>query len=130
MNVCKGNVQFEGPINKKMKFTCERIGCPLFFILFLSSFFHVLFFVSCFLSFFLVYFLLQKHNDKHKHKVYFMVLVFTMAIHQIIAQVVSLQQIAITQHWSMMHVLLFFQSFWTCHQEFEAYGGMKWQLDI
>jgi hypothetical protein len=52
-----------------------------------------------------------------------------MAIHQTIAQVVSLQQIAITQHWSMMHVLLFFQSFLTCYQEFETYGRMKWQLD-
>jgi hypothetical protein len=33
------------------------------------------------------------------------VLVFTMAIHRVIAQVVSLQQVAITQHWNMMSVL-------------------------
>jgi hypothetical protein len=31
-----------------------------------------------------------------------------MAIHRVIAQVVSLQQVTITQHWSMMSGLLFF----------------------
>jgi hypothetical protein len=36
-----------------------------------------------------------------------------------------LQQVVITQHWSMMSVLLFFQSLWTWHQEFEAYGGTR-----
>jgi hypothetical protein len=35
--------------------------------------------------------------DEHKHKI-LVVLVFIMAIHQVIAQVVSLQQVAITQN--------------------------------
>ncbi len=39
------------------------------------------------------------------------VLVFTMAIHQVISQVISLQRVAITQHWSMMSALLFFSKF-------------------
>jgi predicted NAD-dependent protein-ADP-ribosyltransferase YbiA (DUF1768 family) len=34
-----------------------------------------------------------------------------MAIHRVIAQVISLQRIAITQHWSMMSALLFFSDF-------------------
>jgi hypothetical protein len=42
--------------------------------------------------------------DGHRHKI-LVVLVFTMAIHRVIAQVVSLQQVAITQHWNMTSVL-------------------------
>jgi hypothetical protein len=34
-----------------------------------------------------------------------------MAIHRVIAQTVSLQQVAITQHWNMMNALLFFSKF-------------------
>jgi hypothetical protein len=34
-----------------------------------------------------------------------------MAIHQDIAQVVSLQQVVITQHWNMMSALLVFLEF-------------------
>jgi len=49
-----------------------------------------------------------------------------MAIHRIIAQMVSLQRIDITQHWSMMNVLLFLlQSLWTRRQEFGTYGNMR-----
>jgi hypothetical protein len=44
--------------------------------------------------------------DGHRHKI-LVVLVFTMAIHRVIAQVVSLQQVAITQHWNMMSALVF-----------------------
>jgi hypothetical protein len=58
--------------------------------------------------------------DEHSHKI-LVVLVFTTAIHQVIAQAVSLQQIAITQHWNMMSALLFFKNLWTCHYKFGAY---------
>jgi hypothetical protein len=48
--------------------------------------------------------------DEHMHKI-LMVLVFTMAIHRVVAQVMSLQQVTITQHSNMMSVLLFFPEF-------------------
>jgi hypothetical protein len=67
--------------------------------------------------------------DEHKHKI-LVVLVFTMAMHQVIAQVVSLQQIVITQHYSMMMCCYFFQSLLTCHQDFGTYGSTRGQLDI
>ncbi len=62
-------------------------------------------------SFFFGCFLLQKHNGLVcRHKI-LVVLVFTMVIHGVISQVVSLQQVAITQHSSMMRALLFFLEF-------------------
>jgi hypothetical protein len=45
--------------------------------------------------------------DERRHKI-LVVLLFIMAIHQVIAQVVSLQRVLVTKHWSMMSVLLFF----------------------
>jgi hypothetical protein len=39
--------------------------------------------------------------DEHKHKI-LVALVFTMAMHWVIAQVVALEWIAIRQHWSTM----------------------------
>jgi hypothetical protein len=46
--------------------------------------------------------------DQHRHKI-LVVLVFTMAIHGVIAQVVSLQRVASTQHWNMMSALFFLE---------------------
>jgi putative copper export protein len=67
---------------------------------------------SLFLAFSLFFcaFYYKNTMDERKHKI-LMVLVFTMAIHQVIAQVMSLQQVPITQHCSMMSVLLFFSEF-------------------
>jgi hypothetical protein len=48
--------------------------------------------------------------DERRHKI-LAILVYTMAIHQVIAQVVSLQRVTITQHWSIMSALLFFLEF-------------------
>jgi hypothetical protein len=48
--------------------------------------------------------------DEHRHKI-LVVLIFTMAMNQIIAQVILLQQIIIAQHWNMISALLFFQEF-------------------
>jgi hypothetical protein len=48
--------------------------------------------------------------DQCRHEI-LVVLAFTMAIHGVISQVVSLQRVAITQHWSMMNALLFFLEF-------------------
>ncbi len=42
--------------------------------------------------------------DEHRHKI-LVALVFTMAMHQVIAQVVTLQQIIIEQHWSMVRAM-------------------------
>jgi hypothetical protein len=39
-------------------------------------------------------------------------LVFIMVMHQVIAQVITLQQVAIEQHWSMMGAMLFFMLTW------------------
>jgi hypothetical protein len=69
-------------------------------------------FFSLFLAFSLFFsaFYYKNTMDECKHKI-LMVLVFTVAIHQVIAQVMSLQQVTITQHCSMMSVLLFFSEF-------------------
>jgi len=118
-------VQFEGPISTKVRLTCERIR--LSFVLFSSYLFIFFTFFSLFLAFSLFFCVFYYKNtmDSHMHKI-LVVLVFTMAIHRIIAQMVSLQRVAITQHWSMMNVLLFLlQSLWTCRQEFGTYGSMK-----
>ncbi len=77
------------------------LNCPFFFFFF--SFFH---FFSLFLVFFLGAFYYKNTMDEHRHKI-LVVLVYTMAIHQVIAQVVSLQRVIITQHWSIMSVLFF-----------------------
>jgi len=84
-------------------------------------------FFPLFLAFSLFFcaFYYKNTMDYHMHKI-LVVLVFTMAIHRIIAQMVSLQRIDITQHWSMMNVLLFLlQSLWTRRQEFGTYGNMR-----
>jgi hypothetical protein len=60
---------------------------------------------------------MNEHSDK-----ILVVLVFTMAIHQLIAQVVSLQQVAITQHWSMMSALFFFRF---CEHAIKSLGHMQ-----
>jgi mannose/fructose/N-acetylgalactosamine-specific phosphotransferase system component IIB len=45
------------------------------------------------------------HERRHKILV---ALVFTMAMHRVIAQVVALEQITIGQHWSMMSAICCF----------------------
>ncbi len=67
---------------------------------------------SLFLAFSLFFcaFYYKNTMDEHMHKI-LMVLVFTMAIHRVVAQVMSLQQVTITQHSNMMSVLLFFPEF-------------------
>jgi hypothetical protein len=45
-----------------------------------------------------------------RHKI-LVVVVFTMAMHWVIAQVVELQWITIGQHWNMMSAMLFFMEF-------------------
>jgi hypothetical protein len=71
----------------------------LFFSLSLI-FFHVFsLFVSCFLYKKIVFYY-NNTMDEHRHKI-LVVLVFTVAI----AQVVLLQLVTITQHWSMMNAL-------------------------
>ncbi len=53
-----------------------------------------------------------------------MVLVFTMAIHLVIAQVVSLRRVAITQHWSMMSALFFIRF---CEHATKSSGICKYE---
>jgi len=48
--------------------------------------------------------------DEQRHKIV-MALIFIIAMHWVIAQVVALQRIAIGQHWSMMSVMLLFMEF-------------------
>jgi hypothetical protein len=57
-------------------------------------------------SLFFLCFLLKNTTDRRRHKI-LVVLVFTMVIHGVIAQVGSLQRVSITQHWNMMRVLFF-----------------------
>ncbi len=88
----------------------RRLGCSFFFFS-LFSFFScsfLCFFLS--LCFFFGAFYYKNTMDERRPKI-LMVLIFIMAIHQVIAQVISLQQIPITQHWSMTSVLLFFSEF-------------------
>ncbi len=70
-------------------------------------FFHVFFKKNCFI---LLFYLLLHTMDEHGHKI-LVVVVFTMAMHWAIAQVVELQWVAIGQHWSMMSAMLFFMEF-------------------
>jgi hypothetical protein len=69
-------------------------------------------FFYLFLVFSLFFCVFYYKNTMHecRHKI-LVVLVFTMAIHRVIAQVVSLQLVAITQHWNMMSALLVFSKF-------------------
>ncbi len=88
----------------------RRLGCSLFFF---SSLFIFFMFFSLFLPFSLFFFCAFYYKntmDECRPKI-LMVLIFIMAIHQVIAQVISLQQVPITQHWSMTSVLLFFSEF-------------------
>jgi len=81
-----------------VRFTCDKIRFTVSLCVFFSSFhfFRVFFFFnSCFLLYTKI----------------LVVLVFIMAIHWFIAQVVSLQPIAIVEDWSMMSALLFFSEF-------------------
>jgi hypothetical protein len=48
--------------------------------------------------------------DKHRHKI-IVALIFIIAMHWVIAQVVALQWVPIGQHWSMMSVMLFSMEF-------------------
>ncbi len=93
-----------------MIFTCERIRLSFVFFFFLLlhffMFFSLFFVFSCFFNDFYY----KNTMDECRHKI-LVVLVFTMAVHQVIAQVVSLQWVTITQHWSMMNLLLFFSKF-------------------
>jgi hypothetical protein len=100
------HVKAYGPINKKVRLTCERIRLSFVFLSFSLHFSHVLSFVSCLLFVFFGAFYYKNKMDERRHKI-LVVLVFTMAIHQVITQVVSLQQVNIRQHWSMMSALLF-----------------------
>ncbi len=69
--------------------------------------FFMVFLIFCFI---LLFYLLLHTMDEHRHKI-LVALVFIMAIHWVIAQVVELQWIAIGQHWSMMSAMLFFMEF-------------------
>jgi hypothetical protein len=66
-------------------------------------------FFSLFLAFSLLFcaFYYKNTMDECKHKI-LMVLVFIMAIHRVITQVISLQQVTIIQHCSS-HVAIFFR---------------------
>lgn len=46
--------------------------------------------------------------DEHGHKI-LAVLVFSMSMHHAIAQLVSLQWVTITQHWSVINAFFFFK---------------------
>jgi hypothetical protein len=108
-------VQFESSIGKNAGLTL------VLFFLHLS---HVLFllFVSCFL-------LYARTMDDYRCK-RLVVLVFIMAMHPLIAQVVSLQQVVIGQHWGRMREFLYlFLNLLTCHQKFGAYGGVRGYFD-
>jgi len=48
--------------------------------------------------------------NEHRHKI-LVAFIFIMAMHQVIAQVIVLQQGAIGQHWNMMNAMLFFIEF-------------------
>jgi hypothetical protein len=48
--------------------------------------------------------------DEHTHKI-LIVFVFTMAMHEVIAQVFIMQQVTIGQYWIMMSAMLFFMEF-------------------
>jgi len=48
--------------------------------------------------------------DEHMHKT-LIVFVFTMAMHQVIAQVFIVQRVIIGQYWIMMKAMLFFMEF-------------------
>ncbi len=48
--------------------------------------------------------------DEHMHKI-LIVFVFTMAMHQVIAQVFIVQRVIIGQYWIMMKAMLFFMEF-------------------
>jgi hypothetical protein len=93
-------------------------------VLFFLHLSHVLFllFVSCFL-------LYARTMDDYRCK-RLVVLVFIMAMHPLIAQVVSLQQVVIGQHWGRMREFLYlFLNLLTCHQKFGAYGGVRGYFD-
>ncbi len=88
-----------------MWLTCERIG--LTFGLFFFFFFFMVFLIICFI---LLFYLLLHTMDECRHKI-LVALVFTMAMHWVIAQVVELQWIAIGQYWNMLSAILFFIEF-------------------
>jgi len=97
-------------LDKKMttkwsKWPIDKVVLCFGFCIFL----HFFMFFSLFLVFscFFGAFYYKNTMDECRHKT-LVVLVFTMAIHQVVAQVVSLQQVVITQHWSMTNLLLFF----------------------
>jgi len=48
--------------------------------------------------------------DEHMHMI-LIVFVFTMAMHQVIAQVFIVQRVIIGQYWIMMKAMLFFMEF-------------------
>jgi hypothetical protein len=74
---------------------------------FFSFFFFTFFLIFCFI---LPFYLLLHTMDELRHKI-LVVVVFTMAMHWVITQVVELQWVAIGQHWSMMSAMLFFMEF-------------------
>jgi hypothetical protein len=127
MNVYRGiGSNLKVQLVKKWYSHVKGKGCPLL----LFFFFHFSCYIFCFLLslVFLVFSSTKNTMDECSHKI-LVVLVFTMAIHQVIAQMVSLQWIAITHNigvWWMC--CYFFQSLWTHHQNFGAYGSMKTKL--
>jgi hypothetical protein len=48
--------------------------------------------------------------DEHMHKI-LIIFVFTISMHQVITQVVIVQQVTIGQYWIMMNAILFFMEF-------------------
>jgi hypothetical protein len=91
--------------------------CGMTFVLFSPSF------ISCsFLAFASCFLLYAQAMDDYRCKR--LVLVFIMAMHPLVAQVVSLQQVVIGQHWGRMREFIYlFLNLLTCHQKFGAYGG-------
>jgi len=87
-------------------------------------------FLSWFLKlnfYFLFLKLLLHTTDVCRHKI-LVALVFIMAMHSVIAQVVALEQMAIGQHWNMMSAICCFPwSLLTWHQEFTTCGNTRRQ---
>jgi hypothetical protein len=86
--------------------TYERIMLTFDFFSFLQFF--MSFFIFCFSLF---YFLFLLHTMNERRQEILVTLIFIMAMHWVIAQLIALQCGAIGQHWSMMNAMLFFIKF-------------------
>jgi hypothetical protein len=97
MNVCKGigsNLRVQLIISEIHMWKDQVVIFIFYFILF---YFFMFFFWFMAFSLFICVFYYKNTMDGHRHKIC-VVLVFTMAIHHVIIQMVSMQRVAITQH--------------------------------